>query len=61
MESYISINGFPVIASHKLLTDLLRHDMNFTGLLVSDYSEIDRMYSIGWTRRAWQLTYLART
>lgn len=43
MESYISINGFPVIASHKLLTDLLRKDMNFTGLLVSDYSEIDRM------------------
>lgn len=44
MESYDSINGEPVIASHKLLTDLLRHDMNFTGLLVSDYSEIDRMY-----------------
>lgn len=43
MESYISVNGFPVIASHKLLTDLLRKDMNFTGLLVSDYSEIDRM------------------
>lgn len=44
MESYNSINGFPVIASHKLLYDLLRHDMNFTGLLVSDYSEIDRMH-----------------
>lgn len=44
MESYISINGFPVIASHKLLTALLRHDMNFTGMLVSDYSEIDRMF-----------------
>lgn len=43
MEAYISINGFPVIASHKLLTSLLRKDMNFTGLLVSDYSEIDRM------------------
>lgn len=44
MESYNSINGFPVIASHKLLADLLRHDMNFTGMLVSDYSEIDRMH-----------------
>ncbi|TYZ64223.1 hypothetical protein PybrP1_005902 [[Pythium] brassicae (nom. inval.)] len=44
MESYNSINGFPVIASHKLLSDLLRHDMNFTGMLVSDYSEIDRMH-----------------
>ncbi|RLN95793.1 hypothetical protein BBJ28_00020185 [Nothophytophthora sp. Chile5] len=45
MESYVSINGVPVIASKKLLVDLLRHDMNFTGLLVSDYSEVDRMYS----------------
>ncbi|KAF4139372.1 Fibronectin type III-like domain [Phytophthora infestans] len=45
MESYVSVNGVPVIASKKLLIDLLRHDMNFTGLLVSDYSEVDRMYS----------------
>ncbi|KAL4095933.1 hypothetical protein PRIC1_009300 [Phytophthora ramorum] len=44
MESYVSVNGIPVIASKKLLVDLLRHDMNFTGLLVSDYSEVDRMY-----------------
>ncbi|KAG6609392.1 Lysosomal beta glucosidase [Phytophthora cinnamomi] len=45
MESYVSVNGVPVIASKKLLVDLLRQDMNFTGLLVSDYSEVDRMYS----------------
>ncbi|ETO69210.1 Lysosomal beta glucosidase [Phytophthora nicotianae] len=45
MESYVSVNGVPVIASKKLLVDLLRHDMNFSGLLVSDYSEVDRMYS----------------
>ncbi|KAI9906692.1 hypothetical protein PsorP6_004156 [Peronosclerospora sorghi] len=44
MESYVSINGEPVIASRKILIDLLRHDMNFTGLLVSDYGEVDRMY-----------------
>lgn len=43
MEAYISVNGMPVIASHKLLTTLLRDDMGFTGILVSDYSEIDRM------------------
>ncbi|KAG7396387.1 hypothetical protein PHYBOEH_002307 [Phytophthora boehmeriae] len=43
MESYVSVNGVPVIASKKMLVDLLRHDMNFTGLLVSDYSEVDRM------------------
>ncbi|OWZ24667.1 Glycosyl hydrolase [Phytophthora megakarya] len=44
MESYVSVNGVPVISSKKLLVDLLRHDMNFTGLLVSDYSEVDRMF-----------------
>ncbi|KAK1948206.1 Lysosomal beta glucosidase [Phytophthora citrophthora] len=44
MESYVSVNGEPVIASKKLLVDLLRHDMNFTGLLVSDWAEVDRMY-----------------
>jgi beta-glucosidase len=44
MESYVSVNGDPVIASKKLLVDLLRHDMNFTGLLVSDYGEVDRMF-----------------
>ncbi|TMW60616.1 hypothetical protein Poli38472_000658 [Pythium oligandrum] len=43
METYVSINGYPVIASHKILTDLLRTDMAFSGMLVSDYSEIDRM------------------
>lgn len=43
MEAYVSVNGLPVIASHALLTTLLRQDMGFTGMLVSDYSEIDRM------------------
>ena len=43
METYVSVNGYPVIASHKLLTSLLRQDMDFQGLLVSDYTEIDRM------------------
>ncbi|KAJ0397636.1 hypothetical protein ATCC90586_006522 [Pythium insidiosum] len=45
METYVSINGEPVIASHKILTQLLRDDMQFDGLLVSDYSEIDRPYA----------------
>ncbi|KAJ0395040.1 hypothetical protein P43SY_003561 [Pythium insidiosum] len=44
METYVSINGEPVIASHKILTQLLRDDMQFDGLLVSDYSEIDRLH-----------------
>ncbi|DBA03230.1 TPA: hypothetical protein N0F65_011589 [Lagenidium giganteum] len=44
MEAYISINGEPVIASRKMLVDLLRKDMCFDGMLISDYAEIDRMY-----------------
>ncbi|KAF0684127.1 Aste57867_23857 [Aphanomyces stellatus] len=43
METYTSVNGEPVIASHKLLVDLLRHDMHFDGLLVSDDAEIHRL------------------
>jgi beta-glucosidase len=44
METYASLNGVPVIGSHKLLIDLLRNDMKFQGMLVSDYSEVDRMF-----------------
>ncbi|CAH0477883.1 unnamed protein product [Peronospora belbahrii] len=40
MENYISINGNPVIANSRILKDLLRNDLKFTGLLVSDYGEI---------------------
>ncbi|KAH9123556.1 hypothetical protein AeMF1_005474 [Aphanomyces euteiches] len=45
METYVSVNGEPVVASHKLLTDLLRHDMGFEGLLVSDDDEFHRLIS----------------
>ncbi|GLD91846.1 hypothetical protein PINS_up000379 [Pythium insidiosum] len=40
MENYVSINGVPMAASHKHLTRLLRHDMGFDGLLVTDWGEI---------------------
>ncbi|CAK4154392.1 unnamed protein product [Aphanomyces euteiches] len=43
METYTSVNGEPVLASHKLLDDLLRHDMGFNGLLVSDDDEFHRL------------------
>ncbi|KAH9129014.1 hypothetical protein LEN26_009037 [Aphanomyces euteiches] len=40
MGSYISLNGVPVSANSVTSRDLLRHDLNFTGVLVSDYGEI---------------------
>ena len=43
MESYCSLNGEPVACSRKLLTELLRGRMGFTGFVVSDYIAVDRI------------------
>ncbi|GMF40104.1 unnamed protein product [Phytophthora lilii] len=43
MENYISINGVPTIANHKILQVLLREDMGYDGLAVSDFGEIGSM------------------
>ncbi|CEG41446.1 RxLR-like protein [Plasmopara halstedii] len=44
MESYISINGIPVVANTKILQDLVRHDMRFDGMIVTDYAEIHNLH-----------------
>ena len=43
MNSYCNINREPVIGSKRILTDLLRDEMGFKGVLVSDYVSIDRL------------------
>lgn len=43
MNSYCQINGEPVVCSQKILTDLLRDRMKFTGFVVSDYVAVDRL------------------
>lgn len=43
MNSYGSIDGDPVIGSRKLLTGLLREEMGFTGLTVSDYTSVTEL------------------
>ncbi|KAL7691577.1 putative glycoside hydrolase, family 3, glycoside hydrolase family 3 domain, immunoglobulin [Plasmopara halstedii] len=43
MQSYSSINGQPVISSSRILKDLLRSDLGFDGLLVSDWSEVTNL------------------
>lgn len=45
MESYTSINGIPVVANDRILNALLRHDMGFDGLLVTDWSEINNLHA----------------
>lgn len=46
MPCYCSINGEPASASKKLLTDILRKDMGFDGLCVSDYGGVGNSHNI---------------
>ena len=43
MNSYSEWEGRPVCASRKLLTDLLRSELSFDGLVVSDYRSVQRL------------------
>ncbi len=38
------INGIPVHANYELLTKLLREELGFQGLIVSDWGDIENMY-----------------
>lgn len=52
MASYAAINGRPVSASKTILTGLLREELGFEGLTVSDYSahnQVIEMYKIAET------------
>jgi beta-glucosidase len=40
MEAYTEYNGVPIVANRKALQTLLRFQLGFDGLLVTDYSEI---------------------
>ncbi len=37
------INGVPVHASHEILTDLLRNELGFTGVAVSDWEDVRKL------------------
>ncbi|KAG0200706.1 hypothetical protein BGX28_006301 [Mortierella sp. GBA30] len=45
METYIDVNGQPVVSSYFYLTELLRNRLEFKGLLVTDWGEVDRLYT----------------
>jgi beta-glucosidase len=38
------INGIPVHSSYKILTDLLRNELGFKGLVVTDWGDIENLY-----------------
>nr|CCA27737.1 unnamed protein product [Albugo laibachii Nc14] len=50
MENYVSINGIPTVAQPSLLKTLLRQDLGFEGVLVTDYAEIYNLHD--WHRVA---------
>lgn len=43
MNSYSELNGEPICASKKVLNDLLRDELGFKGVTVSDYTSIERL------------------
>src|SRR4029078_1327682 len=40
------VNGVPVHASRQLLTDLLRTELGFTGIVDSDWEDIVRLHTV---------------
>ncbi|WP_232549515.1 glycoside hydrolase family 3 N-terminal domain-containing protein [Propioniciclava soli] len=46
MPSYNLVDGTPMSASERLLNGLLRHDMGFTGLVVSDYGAVGQIHGL---------------
>ena len=46
MPCYSSVNGLPIHASRHYLTDILRGEMGFEGVVVSDYSAVDNVYEV---------------
>lgn len=46
MSGYSEYDGKPVCASKEILTDLLRDDLGFEGVLVSDYASVERLPNV---------------
>jgi beta-glucosidase len=40
-----SINGMPVHVSHELLTEWLKEDLNWDGVIVTDWADINNLYT----------------
>ncbi|OQR93007.1 glycoside hydrolase [Achlya hypogyna] len=45
MENYVSVNDVPTMANSKLMIDLLRHDMGYEGMVVTDWDEINNLHT----------------
>lgn len=47
MNSFNEVNGVPVAASRRLLTDVLRGDLGFDGFVISDWASITQLKNHG--------------
>src|SRR6185437_3622960 len=43
MNSYSTLDGMPIVASPEILTGLLRGELGFSGMTISDYSAINKL------------------
>lgn len=46
MNSYSSLNGEAIVSSKKIMNDMLRNDMGFNGLTVTDYGSVQRLTDV---------------
>lgn len=46
MNCYLAVDGEPVTGTRKYLTDLLRGELGFKGVVVADYGSIDKLYDV---------------
>ncbi len=47
MAAFVSLNGVPATANRYLLTDILRNEWHFSGMLVSDYDAVPQLQQHG--------------
>ena len=59
MPSYNSVGGEPVSASHRLLSTLLREEMGFDGMVVSDYCAVGNLHTVQRVAESWAHAGLA--
>ncbi|WP_100642903.1 glycoside hydrolase family 3 N-terminal domain-containing protein [Alteromonas facilis] len=47
MTSFSDVNGVPVSANRRLLTDILKHEWGFSGFVVSDWASVEQLIDHG--------------
>lgn len=46
MNCYLAVDGEPITGSKKYLTDLLRNELGFDGVVVADYGSVDKLCDV---------------